>query len=50
MTRLEATIQALENIARETEHVNHAYLICGRCIAERALKEDAKKRRRKQSE
>ena len=46
MTRTDRLMEALESIARDTEHANHAYLICGKCIAERALKEDSRRRRR----
>ena len=43
MKREDRLYAALLEVAA-AEHVNHTYLICGVCIARRALAEDDKKR------
>lgn len=41
MKREERLYLALVNIAENADHVAHAYLICGKCKAIRALEIDA---------
>jgi hypothetical protein len=45
MKREQRLYEALVEVAA-AEHVNHAYLICGACIAKRALAADEKARRK----
>lgn len=50
MKREERLELALRNIAETADHVNHAFLVCGKCQAQKALDLDAKARRKGKSE
>jgi hypothetical protein len=39
--REERLFVALQEVAQTSDHVNHGYLICGKCMAQRALDADA---------
>lgn len=50
MKREDRLHAALAEIAETADHVNHGYLICGKCQAVKALERDEKTRRKPKEE